>query len=131
MARGNKSRFIWILLFVIHALLAFTTVFSAMQIIFVTAWLGWLLKEKDWRRYIFLTAIPLGVCFFYYAQLRLKVGWLNNPMGLAFDCISTYFKISMAGLKSSRDYLQLIYVAFAPEWLVIMGVYIFAFIISK
>jgi len=55
----------WTRLAIVHFLLCFTTVFSLIQIIAVGVIL-WFIYDKNWKRYIVLSAIPAIICLLYY-----------------------------------------------------------------
>ncbi len=59
---------LWRALIVVHFCLAFTIVFSMAQI-FIVSCLLWLLKEKQWSRYVFLTALPCLIAYLYSTKL--------------------------------------------------------------
>ena len=37
-----------------------------------------------WKKYIVLTAIPVGLCFFYYSQSPILAYWLRDPAQLLY-----------------------------------------------
>ena len=77
--RATVPSRIWRWLAVVHLFLALTITFSAVQILIVSGLL-WFLREKDWKRYVFLTGIPISVCFFYYwCSPHFKFFFLETP----------------------------------------------------
>ncbi len=62
---GDKEKTAWTLLVVTHFLLALTVTFSAAQIIAVSVFL-FFLKERDIRKFVLLTVLPVTLCLVYY-----------------------------------------------------------------
>ncbi len=79
----QKCSHLWPWLSVIHVLLSLTVIVSIAQITIVS-FLLWFLKEKQWKKYIVLTAIPVGLCFFYYSQSPILAYWLRDPAQLLY-----------------------------------------------
>jgi len=86
--KASKS---WLGLCLVHFLLSLTIVFSAVQIFFMSIFLM-ILIEKDWRKYVLLTVVPLGVCYFYYYQSHRVYTFLSyNPLETATTMVSSIF----------------------------------------
>lgn len=62
---GEKEKRVWQLLTVTHLLLSLTVTFGAVQIGAVSLLL-FFCKDRDLRKYIFLTVVPVILCFVYY-----------------------------------------------------------------
>ncbi len=58
---------VWKSLAVVHVLMALTFIFSLGQIA-AASLVVWLNKERDWKKYLFLTILPIGIALFYYSQ---------------------------------------------------------------
>lgn len=56
---------LWKALALIHCFLALTAIFSLIQIS-VSCMLLWCLRDRDWRKYVWLWFIPVAVIVFYY-----------------------------------------------------------------
>ena len=103
MLEQNKvDQKLWVGLSGVHFLLSLTVILSLMQIVIASAIL-WLLKVKNWKKYIFLTLVPCGLCLFYYS---------NAP-------IVSY---------GAADFMSLIYVHIPRERLLI-GIFLIIFFI--
>lgn len=63
----EKKNRLWIMLAVTHILLSLTSILSLGQIA-AGSLLWWMSKERDWKKYILLFALPLLIVLFYYAQ---------------------------------------------------------------
>ena len=80
----KNNSFLWTWLAAVHLLLAFTLILSSIQIA-IASFLLWAYNiEKSWRKYFFMTVIPLSVCLFYYSQSMLYSYLLANPFQLIF-----------------------------------------------
>ena len=80
--RATVPSRIWRWLAAVHFLLALTITFSVVQILIVSGLL-WFLREKDWKKYIFMTGIPVAICFFYYwYSPHFKFFFLETPWQL-------------------------------------------------
>ena len=78
----------WNWLAVIHGLLSLTVITSVGQIMAVS-FLLWILKSRDWKKYLGLTILPLLICFYYYGRSSLSPLWVpNNFMKLIYPSIS-------------------------------------------
>ena len=62
--KGGDRR-VWNSLVVTHFFLSFISIFGIFQMTLVTVLL-WAAGQRDWRRYILLTAVPIMICLFYY-----------------------------------------------------------------
>lgn len=61
----EQNNALWRLLILFHLLLSLTVVFGALQIAGISLLL-YLLKEKNLRKYIFMTVVPVCICIVYY-----------------------------------------------------------------
>lgn len=78
----------WGLLTAIHILLSLTIVFGFAQIAVVSGLL-WVLKERNWKRYVLLTLIPMGIAIFYYMRApHYDFFFHYTPEQLLRDCFS-------------------------------------------
>ncbi|MCK5216027.1 MAG: hypothetical protein KAR05_11825 [Candidatus Omnitrophica bacterium] len=94
-------RVTWRLCVFVHILMSFTIVFSFIQIV-IASLLLWLLKERDWRRYVLMTIFPAVVCLFYYSQApRYQFWFADNPVDLI-----------AAGFPKERMLMILLYAGF-------------------
>ena len=66
-ASSHHDKILWRWLMVVHILLALTVFFSLIQIVICTALL-WLFVQKNFKKYVLLTLIPMSLCLYYYAQ---------------------------------------------------------------
>ncbi len=57
----------WLLLAGTNVLLSMTSILCLGEIAAVSI-LWWVLKERDWKKYLLLTVIPIGITLFYYAH---------------------------------------------------------------
>jgi hypothetical protein len=57
----------WVALAVTNILLGLTTILSLGQIAAVSV-LWWVLSERDWRKYVFITLLPAAIIMFYYMR---------------------------------------------------------------
>ncbi len=90
---GYQKR-VWQFLLAVHFLLAFTVTFSAVQIAAVS-FILFLFKERNLRKYIFLTFVPVILCFFYYfATPKYSFYFIDN----AIQLISASFPKERLGL---------------------------------
>ena len=64
---GKNSARVFNGLMGVHVLLALTTVMSTISIAAFSL-LTWLIKEKEWKKFIPLTFIPLAICSFYFLR---------------------------------------------------------------
>ena len=95
----------WRWLTAVHLLLASTVIFSFLQIAVVSVLL-WLLKEKNWKKYVGLFIIPcIMIVYYYFLAPKYKF----------------FFP---------RTALQLIYPGFPKEWMLFLGLYMIALISS-
>lgn len=79
---------LWRGLAVSHWLLALTVITSMGQILAVSALL-WVFKERSWKRYLSLTALPLMICLYYYGRSSLSPLWVPNDfMRLIYPSVS-------------------------------------------
>jgi len=79
---------VWNWLAIIHGLLSLTVITSAGPIMAVSVFL-WIFKNRDWEKYLVLTALPLWICFYYYGCSSLSPLWVpNNFMKLISPSIS-------------------------------------------
>lgn len=62
---GHKERRVWNLLLLTHVLLSLTVTFAAVQIAAVSCVL-FFCKDKNLKRYFFLTVVPVILCLVYY-----------------------------------------------------------------
>jgi len=70
------------LLVIVHLLLAFTSILSVVLVVSVSCLL-WIYVDKDWRRYILLTALPSLISFIYYLYSPKWQWWFaNTPLEL-------------------------------------------------
>jgi len=76
--RGKSSPAWYRGLVATHILLALSVITSAAQIVVVSAVL-WFLKERDLRKYIMLTAVPLCICIYYATQTSLSPMVVPEP----------------------------------------------------
>jgi len=82
------SRKAWIGLTIIHFLLCFSTIFSVAQITIVSALL-WLLKERNWKKYILTAIIPTFITLYYFMLAPKYNFWFDlTPDQLIRDCFS-------------------------------------------
>ncbi len=78
----RKGRGPWRILVLVHCLLALTVVYSIIQITAVSVLL-WLLRDRDWRRYIWLWFVPaMGVLFYYLHSPHYQFYFIEGFMGL-------------------------------------------------
>lgn len=78
----NNKKKLWRLLLGTHFLLALTISFSVVQIAAVSLIL-FLFKDRDLRKYIFLTFVPVVVCFIYYfATPKYSFYFIDNAIQL-------------------------------------------------
>ena len=87
----------WNLLIITHFLLSLTVIVSVSQILIASIIL-WAFKEKNLRRYIFLTALPVLICFYYYSYTIYGPYTLSNNV---LDLILT---------NSPREQLLIIFI---------------------
>jgi len=98
----------WGGLILVHFLLSFTVVFSVAQI-FIVSVLLWFYIEKDWKKYIFLTVIPVSIALFYYAHAPRYHFWFGlSPEQLIRDCFSRdrFYILFIFGFFSGLYFLQ-------------------------
>lgn len=82
------NRRAWAGLVAIHFFLSLTVIFSIAQILIVSG-LVWILKERDWKKYIFLAFIPGSIALFYYLQAPQYQFWFDlTSEQLIRDCFS-------------------------------------------
>lgn len=62
----KENLLLWNWLAAVHIFLSLTLILSAIQIVLVSAVL-WFFRERSLRKYLFLTAVPVGLCLFYYS----------------------------------------------------------------
>ena len=67
----------------VHLLLSLTIIFGLAQIVFVSLLL-WLGGERQWKKYLLLTLLPIGLSLFYYANSKanFKLFLPQNPLHL-------------------------------------------------
>ncbi len=78
----------WTVLTVIHFLLSLTIVFGLAQVVIVSGLL-WILKERDWKRYILAALIPVAIALAYYTQAPQYPYFFHfTPEQLIRECFS-------------------------------------------
>ena len=81
-APGAPDGRAWRRLTLVHILLSLTVMLGMAQIAAVS-FLLWLIKERNWRKYLFPTVIPLAVGIFYYLHSpQFKFWFLDTPIRL-------------------------------------------------
>ncbi len=94
--KKTKTR-VWIALVVVHFLLSLTVIFSLAQIMIVSLLL-WIFLERNWKRYILLTAIPVFIALTYYVlSPKYAFQFGLTPEQMIRDCIA-------------RDYFYIIFI---------------------
>lgn len=68
-------------LIAVHLLLSFSVVFSMIQIA-VVSFLLWIWKVRDLKQYVWLTALPVGICLFYFFHSPKFQFWFLEPPSL-------------------------------------------------
>jgi hypothetical protein len=82
MRQENTVRHLWRWLTAVHILMAFTVIFSLFQILGVSLVL-WLMKNRKIRDYIFMTIVPVLICFVYYFYSPKFQFWFEDgPLAL-------------------------------------------------
>ena len=130
----------WSGLVIVHLLMSLTIVFSAAQIIIVS-FLLWVLETISvWRggptgsgrirklkylgKYLFLTILPVGMCFYYY---RLTQHFYSPIIGDSFSVIRKIVPYYFSGIHSvpwaPEVLTKLVFDAFPKESLLIVIVY--------
>lgn len=78
----HSQKKVWRLLLVAHFLLAWTVAFSAVQIAAVSLIL-FLFKDRDLRKYVFLTFVPVVLCcIYYFATPKYSFYFIDNAIQL-------------------------------------------------
>lgn len=73
---------LWRWLTVVHVLLSFTVTLGMVQI-FLVSLLLWIGKVRDFRKFIFMAVIPIGICLFYYFHSpHYKFFFKEGPLDL-------------------------------------------------
>ena len=84
---GSENR-LWIAMAGTNILLSFTSILCAGQIIAASI-IWWAVKERDWKKYILMTLMPLGIILFYYLHaIKYQFYFDLSPVQLICDNIS-------------------------------------------
>lgn len=76
----------WRWLVFVHFLLALTSIFSVLEICAVSLLL-WIIKERDWKKYILLTVIPVAICIpYYFFAVKAKFFFPATATQLIYPC---------------------------------------------
>lgn len=76
----QKNQNAWLWMGAVHILLSTCVIFSAPQILVVSC-LFWIANEKKWFKYLWITALPATLCYFYYLMSKRIYGWLPANAG--------------------------------------------------
>lgn len=84
----NSVRRLWPWFGFANYLLAFTAVFGIAQIV-TASFLLWILVERNWCRYLWISLVPAGLCIYYYLNAPLSSFWFDlTPDQLIRECFS-------------------------------------------
>lgn len=76
----------WRWLVFVHVLLALTSIFSVLQICAVSLLL-WIIKERDWKKYIWLPVISSVICLpYYFLAAQAKFFFPETVTQLIYPC---------------------------------------------
>ncbi len=84
----TEQRGLWLMLAGTNILLSLTAILSLGEILAVSV-LWWALKERDWKKYIVVTLLPVMIVLFYYAHTpKYQFSFGLSPEQLVRDNIS-------------------------------------------
>ena len=72
-------RALWSSLTICHFLLGLTVIFAIVQIAIVS-FLLWIFKQKDRKKYILASWLPMAIGLYYYSQAPKYTFWLDKPL---------------------------------------------------
>lgn len=80
--QSENARKAWLGLALVHFLLSLTIFISIVQIVVVSS-LVWFLSERDWRKYVLILVVPMGVAVTYHlSALKLAFWFAEGPWAL-------------------------------------------------